>query len=429
MLFADVIGQADTRQHLLDLVAHNRLSHALLLVGKEGSGILPLAVNFGQYVVSQPTEKAAAAAPPNLFGGGTDLFGEPAAPPAPPEAEPGGAGSIDPLAAQLVHPDLHFSFPTIKSKKKSGFAMAEADDDDDERKKGNTANDFFKEFREFYQQNPYGSGMDWIEAIKETPNQQGKITAAECNDIARKLSLKTFKARYKVLVMWLPEYLGKEGNKLLKLLEEPPPDTLFILASVDERAILPTILSRCQTIRVPPLSEADIADALVSRCGADPATAMQLALVADGNYHEALQLYQHNDEDLNGLLRDWLNAALLKGPKQHERFDKQIQFADAVSRLGRERQKQLLRYFIQLIEQSIRLRLIGEDRLHLPAAEKDFAQRLNKFSGLGQQKAMADELERAVYYIERNANAKMLFQALTLKLRYIVLDKLVLERA
>jgi DNA polymerase-3 subunit delta' len=414
MLFPDVIAQADTRQHLLDLVAHNRLSHALLLVGKEGSGILPLAVNFGQYVVSQPSEKAAAP-PPDLFGAApTDLFGEPAAAPAPLALQGEGreGEGIDPLAAQLLHPDLHFSFPVLA------------------RKPGDkpTANDYIAEFREFFKLYPYGNGFDWLQYIK-AENRQGNITAEECNDIIRKLSLKTFKARYKVLVMWLPEYLGKEGNKLLKLIEEPPPDTLFILASEDENAILPTILSRCQTIRVPPLAEADIADALVSRCGADQATAMQLALVADGNYHEALQLYQHNDEDLNGLLRDWLNAALLKGPKQHERFDKQIQFADAVSRLGRERQKQLLRYFIQLIEQSIRLRLIGEDKLHLPPAEKDFAQRLNKFSGLGQQKAMADELERAVYYIERNANAKMLFQALTLKLRYIVLDKLVLERA
>lgn len=409
MLFADVIGQADTRQHLLDLVAHNRLSHALLLVGKEGSGILPLAVNFGQYVVSLPNEKTAAAPAPDLFGGGTDLFGEPAVPPA---AQPEGAAVIDPLAAQLVHPDLHFSFPVLA------------------RKPGDkpTSNDYIVEFREFFKLYPYGNGFDWLQYIK-AENRQGNITAEECNDIIRKLSLKTFKARYKVLVMWLPEYLGREGNKLLKLIEEPPPDTLFILASEDENAILPTIRSRCQTIRVPPLSEADIADALVSRCGADEATARQLALVADGNYHEALQLYQHNDEDLNGLLRDWLNAALLKGPRQHERFDKQIQFAEAVSRLGRERQKQLLRYFIQLIEQSIRLRLIGEDKLHLPAAEKDFALRLNKFSGLGQQKAMADELEKAIYYIERNANAKMLFQALTLKLRYIVLDKLVLEQA
>jgi DNA polymerase-3 subunit delta' len=146
-------------------------------------------------------------------------------------------------------------------------------------------------------------------------------------------------------------------------------------------------------------------------------------MVCEGNYHQAQQLLQHNEDDLNSLLREWLNATLLKGAKEFERFGKQAKFVDEVSKLGRERQKQLLRYFVQLIEQSMRLRLIGEERLHLPPTEKDFAQRLNKFSGLGQQKAMAQELEKAAYYIERNANAKILFHALTLKLRAIVLEK------
>ncbi len=402
MFFPDVIGQHETQQHLLDLVAHNRLSHALLLVGKEGSGLLPLAMNFGQYVVSMPAEKASAAPAADLFGGGTDLFGAPVAP-ASPEPHPGG---IDPLAAQLQHPDLHFSYPVLP--KKTGDKPV--------------STDYISEFREFYKLMPYGSGFDWLQFIN-AENRQGNITAEECNDIIRKLSLKTFKARYKVLVMWLPEYLGNEGNKLLKLIEEPPVDTLFILATENESQLLGTIVSRCQVIRVPPLTGEDIEQALISRCGADPDTARQLALVCEGNYHEAQQLLQHNEDDLNGLLRDWLNASLLKGPKAHERFDLQNKFVTAASQLGRERQKQLLRYFIQLIEQSIRLRLIGEDKLHLPPAEKDFALRLNKFSGLGQQKALADELEKAIYYIERNANAKMLFQALTLKIRAIVMEK------
>ncbi|HSC53933.1 MAG TPA: hypothetical protein VLC98_09945 [Phnomibacter sp.] len=407
MLFPDVIGQSETRQHLLDLVDNNRLSHALLLVGKEGSGLLPLAINFAQYVVSAPAEgqqKAAAAA--DLFGG-TDLFGEPTAPPA--EAS---TNNIDPMAAQLMHPDLHFSYPVLP--KKSGDKPI--------------STDYITEFREFFKLSPYGSGFDWLQFIN-AENRQGNITADECNDIIRKLSLKTFKARYKVLVMWLPEYLGKEGNKLLKLIEEPPVDTLFILATENESELLPTIISRCQTIRVPPLTEADIEDALINRCNAEPATARQLALVCEGNYHEAQELLQHNEEDLNSLLRDWLNAVLLKGPKAYERFDKQTKFIDQVSKLGRERQKQLLRYFVQLIEQSMRLRLVGEELLNLPEGEKDFAGRLNKFSGLGQQKVMAEELEKAIYYIERNANAKMLFHALTLKLRSIVLDKMVLGMA
>lgn len=412
MYFPDVIGQHETQQHLLDLVANNRLSHALLLVGKEGSGLLPLAVNFGQYVVSMPAQQSAAPPPADLFGGGTDLFGEPTAASAPLALQGEGRGGegIDPMAVQLQHPDLHFSYPVLP--KKPGDKPV--------------STDYAAEFREFYKLMPYGSGFDWLQFIN-AENRQGNITAEECNDIIRKLSLKTFKARYKVLVMWLPEYLGNEGNKLLKLIEEPPVDTLFILATENESQLLGTIVSRCQVIRVPPLTEEDIEQALINRCGADADTARQLALVCEGNYHEAQQLLQHNEDDLNGLLRDWLNAALLRGAKAFERFELQNKFVTAASQLGRERQKQLLRYFIQLIEQSIRIRLVGEDRLHLPAAEKDFAQRLNKFSGLGQQKAMAEELEKAIYYIERNANAKMLFHALTLKLRSIVLEKTVLS--
>ncbi len=408
MLFPDVIGQVETKQRLKDLVDNNRLSHALLLVGKEGSGLLPLAINFGQYVVSFPADKSAAAQPaPDLFGG-TDLFGEPvaAAPLALQGEGQGGEGSVDPQATLLMHPDLHFSYPVLP--KKSGDKPV--------------STDYISEFREFYKMMPYGSGFDWLQFIN-AENRQGNITSEECNDIIHKLSLKTFRARYKVLVMWLPEYLGREGNKLLKLIEEPPPDTLFILATESENDILPTIISRCQVIRVPPLTDAEIEKALVERCGASPETAQQLALVSEGNYNEAQQLLQHNEDDLNGLLRDWLNAALLRGAKAFERFDKQAAFVNQVSTLGRERQKQFLRYFLQLVEQSIRLRLIGEEKLNLPPTEKDFALRLNKFSGLGQQKAIADELENAIYYIERNANAKMLFHALTLKLRGIVVDK------
>jgi DNA polymerase-3 subunit delta' len=163
--------------------------------------------------------------------------------------------------------------------------------------------------------------------------------------------------------------------------------------------------------------------ALVERCQLDPMKARQLALTCDGNYLEALQLLQHSEDDLNALLREWLNAALSKGARAYERFALQNKLVTDVAALGREKQKQLLRYLLQLIEQSIRLRLIGEERLHLPPTELEFAGRLNKIAGIGQQKALAEEVSKCIYYIERNANAKMLFHALTLKLRGIVLDK------
>ena len=185
--------------------------------------------------------------------------------------------------------------------------------------------------------NSYGNLFDWIEMIKEKENSQGKITAKECDEIIKKLSLKSFEGDYKVLVMWMPEELDKEGNKLLKIIEEPPANTLFILVAENEELVLPTIVSRCQLIRIPALEIKDIEEALISRNHTDPAIARQVASVSDGNYREALQLVQHAEEDWQALLREWLNAILKTGPVA------QTKWVEEISRLGREKQKQFLR--------------------------------------------------------------------------------------
>src|SRR5690606_25250433 len=149
------------------------------------------------------------------------------------------------------------------------------------------ATDFIQDWREFIRLSPYGNLYDWIEQIKEKDNSQGKITAEECNDIIRKLGLKSFESRYKILIMWMPEMLGAEGNKLLKLIEEPPADTLFILVTENEGQVLQTIVSRCQLIKIPQLETGEIAEALVTRNKMEPASAGQVAGVSDGNYREA----------------------------------------------------------------------------------------------------------------------------------------------
>ena len=234
MVFRDIIGQASVKAHLIDMVQHNRLSHALLFLGKEGSGALPLAINFAQFVVSQPAASEPVA---DLFGGFTTIEAGPAYKTPEDLAE-------DPSylrAAKLLHPDLHFSYPVIS--KKPGEKPVSAD--------------YISDWRDFYTQFPYGNIYDWLQFIG-AENKQGNITAEECNEIIHKLSLKSFESAYKVLVLWMPEYLGKEGNKLLKLIEEPPPNTLFILVAESEEQILPTLLSRCQLIKVPLLSNEEV---------------------------------------------------------------------------------------------------------------------------------------------------------------------------
>jgi DNA polymerase-3 subunit delta' len=273
-----------------------------------------------------------------------------------------------------------------------------------------------EEWRNFIQSHPYGNVYDWLQSIG-ADNKQGNITAEECNSIIRSLNLKSFESKYKVLLLWLPEYLGKEGNKLLKLIEEPPANTLFILVAENEELILPTILSRCQLVRIPSLEDAEVESALLVRAKASPEIAKQISVICEGNYREALQLLQHADEDWHSLLKEWLNAMLKKGPAA------QVLFVEEMSKFGREKQKQFLRYFNHLLEQSIRIRVLGENGVNQGENELDFAKRLNKIASVSQQEAIIEELDKASYYIERNANAKMLFQALTIKLYHIIQNK------
>ena len=401
MQFADIIGQQEVKQQLVELLQHNRLSHALLFLGKEGSGALPLALAFAQYVVCEKVNgKNTAALQSGLFGE------EPVTSNQQPATDSCGICPACLKAQQLVHPDIHFSYPTVT--KKPGEKPI--------------ATDFITEWREFVKLTPYGNSFDWIEQIKEKENSQGKITARECDDIIRKLSLKSFESEYKILIMWMPEELDKEGNKLLKIIEEPPPNTLFILVTENEELVLPTIVSRCQLIKIPALESKEIEEALIQLNKTNPVIAGQVAGISEGNYREALQLVQHTEEDWQSLLREWLNAILKTGPVAQTRW------VEEISRLGREKQKQFLRYFNHLLEQAVHLRIAtesGQTETGRPDSERDFAERLNKIAGIEQQQAIIEELDRASYYIERNAHGKMLFHALTIKLYHIIQDKIV----
>ncbi len=376
------------------MVQQNRISHALLFLGKEGSGGLSLAIAFAQYILCEKV--ANRNAPPS----GPSLFGDEPASSAPASLPADACGQCASCvkAQQLVHPDIHFAYPVIP------------------RKAGDkpVSTDYITEWRTFISKQSYGNVYDWLQSIG-AENKQGNITAQECNDIIRKLNLKSFESGFKILVLWMPEYLGNEGNKLLKLIEEPPADTLFILVAENDSLVLPTILSRTQLVKIPVLETADLTEVLVAK-GASPEQARQAASIAGGNFREALQLVQHAGDDWQVLLRDWLNAILKNGPIA------QVKWIDEVSKLGREKQKQFLRYFNHLLEQAIRIRAMG-DSFPIPDTERDFALRLNKIANFGQQEAIIEELDKAAYYIERNANAKMLFHALTIKLYHIVAKK------
>jgi len=391
--FEKVIGQRETREQLVQMVQHNRLSHALLFLGKEGCGSLALALAFAQYIVCEKvngkqTNTSSLFEMPDTETTSTSL-----------KDSCGTCGACL-KAAQLVHPDIHFSYPVIP--KKSGDKPV--------------STDYAAEWREFISIQPYGNAFDWLQFIG-AENKQGNITAEECNDITRKISLKSFESAYKVLIIWMPEYLTKNGNKLLKLLEEPPPQTVFILVAENEELVLPTILSRTQLVRIPALTNADIEAALGLRSGVPIEKAQQLAALSEGNYREAMQLLQHVEDDWLLTVREWLNLIVKKN------YPAQLKWIEDMSKQGREKQKQFLKYFTHLLEQAIRIAAMPErasSAFSIVTAEKDFADRLNKLSNIHQQEAIIHELDKASYFVERNANGKMLFHALSIKLYHII---------
>ncbi len=397
MQFSQIVGQQPVKDQLVQMVQHNRLSHALLFLGKEGTGGLPLALAFAQYIVCERVQGK------NMVAPSADLFGAPEPEEASPKSllEPCGVCSACKKAADMVHPDIHYSYPIFP------------------RKPGDKpkCTDFIKEWRQFVQEHPYGNSYDWLQFAK-AENKQGNINVTECEDILHKLSLKSFESPYKILVMWMPEALGKEGNKLLKLIEEPPPNTLFIFVAENDALILQTILSRTQLIKLPPLHPEALRDALETNFGLQPSKAYEVALQAEGNYREAIEHVKNTaEDDWESLLRNWLNYIVKRNRVA------QVKWIDDISKLGREKQKQFLKYFIHLIQQAMRAGI--DERQIRQTAEGDFAVRLNKICGQPQQEAIVHELDKATYYVERNANPKQLFHALTIKLYHIIVNNCV----
>lgn len=397
MLFKDIVGQDAVKQHLVEMVQQNRISHAMLFLGKQGSGNLPLAVALAQYLVCEKVSRSINSQPV------TSLFGEVEVTEVPAVSEACDSCPACFKAKQLTHPDIHFSYPAIP--RKSGDKPKSVD--------------YIKEWRSFFLQHPYGNVYDWLQFIG-AENRQGNITAEECADIIRKLSLKSFESDYKILIMWMPEYLGKEGNKLLKLIEEPPDNTLFILVAENEEQILPTILSRTLLVKVPLLEDNEVEQALVERKGVMPDEAKQVAAIAQGNYHEALQVLQSSGEDWLKILLNWVTCITRNDLAAQVKW---VEFMSA--ELGREKQKQFLRYYNHILEQCVRVRIIGAQSVTLSEAEADFVNRFNKITGVTQQQAIINEIDNAMYFIERNANGKMLFHALTIKTYHIIKNRVV----
>lgn len=404
MQFNQVIGREKEKAHLRDLVQQNRLSHSILFLGKDGSGALPMAIAFAQFVLCERVKTKESQAGPTLF--------------AEPEVQEARILRTDSCGAcpaclkveQLVHPDLHFSYPVLKK---------------DSRHDKMLSTDFITDWRQFVQATPYENVAGWIEHLKNSStakiesaaNKQANITVHECEDILRKLSLKPFESDFKILIMWMPEFLGKEGNRLLKLIEEPPAGTLFIFVAEDENEILPTILSRTQLIKIPLPTDQEIHKMLLDKKVPEDKAA-PIAAVAAGNIREALNMIGHAEDDWLQTIRNWVTITYKND------VEKQGRWIDEVNQLGREKQKQLLHYFIHLLELAIKSNYAGSGKsTSISEIESEFAAKLAGVCGMEAMEEMVEELNKAIYYIERNANAKMLFHSLTIRFHYLITRK------
>jgi DNA polymerase-3 subunit delta' len=363
MQFSDITGQQEIKEHLIQTVLENRISHAQLFLGPEGSGSLALAMAYAQFISCQDRRTH-------------DSCGE---------------CSSCRKYKKLIHPDLHFSYPF--------FAKHKED----------TAVKFLPEWREAFLSNPYLSLDEWRNQL-EAENKQANINIAECHQIIQKLSLKPFESEYKVLIMWLPEFLDKEGNTLLKIIEEPPQKTLFLLVAQNQDQILNTILSRTQLVKVPRLHDEDIIRFLVERNGLSEMKASQIAYLSDGSMQAALGFMAEDENDHLQMFRDWMLMTY------QDTGSKIVEFTEKAAKLGRENQKNFLRFGMNLIRESVLILSGATHLVHLPQAEFDFISKFSEKINLAKAEAIISELEKAHYHIERNANPKILFLDVSLQL-------------
>lgn len=323
--------------------------------------------------------------------GEADMFG-----PTEPLTEPCGHCGACHKAQQFIHPDIHFSYPVVKKK--------------DDRPAVST--DYAAEWRTALKSNPYLDVNQWLQGIN-AENKQGNINKDECNAIIKKLSLKVFEGRFKILLMWLPEYLGNEGNRLLKLIEEPPEQTVFLLVAETQDRILNTILSRCQLVKTDPLSDDEVVEGLKRLRNLDDNRSRQLAFLADGNLNTALAMADNPEVDDSRLLIDWMRKCYRGfGPDL-------VKSTEDFAKLGRENQKQFLQYSLYFLREIMGFAVGSPNAPRLRTEEFQTAQNMARLLGFNQIDRMAQLLNDNIYHIERNANPKVLFLDTSIKMNRI----------
>lgn len=369
MYFADIIGLEAVKEQLRRFVDENRLAHALLITGAHGNGKLPIAVALAHYLLCKRHNNGEAC----------------------------GTCPTCVKINKLIHSDLHFVFPVLK---KSGSDKAPISDD------------YIAEWRELFLQNPYFTYADWL-AKMGVENQQPMIYERESGEILHKLSLQSREGGWKIVIIWLPEKMKEVcSNKLLKIIEEPPKDTLFMLVSEEPEAIIPTILSRTQRVEIPRLSDSEISSALSERYGLTYADAAVVARQSNGNWEKAEeQLRVDTDKEIYlDLFMQLMRIAYARNIREMKRWSEQV------AAMGRERQKKLLDYCQRMIRENFIMNFKYDEMLCMSAAEREFSKRFSPFVNERNIFGIVEELSEAQRHIEHNVNAKMVFFDMSLRM-------------
>lgn len=372
MYFRDIIGQEEIKEQLVKSARTGIVPHARLFTEQGGAGAFPLALAYARYLnCANPSDKEAC----------------------------GHCASCLKYDG-LVHPDLHFVFPIIAKKEK----------------KKEVCDDYLTEWREFLKDRPYFNIDNWLDYI-DAGNSQALIYSKESDEIIRKLSLKIYEAPYRILLVWLPEKLHPFcANKLLKIIEEPPLNTVILMVSEMPDAILGTILSRAQRLNVRAIRTDAMTQAMTSRFGLSADDAQYVAHLANGNYLkavEAISLGEENKfflEQFKGMMRNsW--ARNVKGMKE---------MADLLTGLGRERQKNFLAYCQHLIRENFMYRFQSPELNYMNLDEANFAVKFAPFVNERNVMDIMEELAKAERHISQNVNAKMVFFDLSLRLTVLI---------
>ena len=382
MQFSEILGQEHIKNHLTRSADLGRIPHAQLFVGPEGSGTLAMAIAYAQYILCG-----------NQNG------------------ENNGENQACNIKFQkLSHPDLHFAYPTVTT---------------DEVKKNPKSIDFITDWRAFVLQNPYGGLFDWY-AVLGVQNKQGEIRVDDAQEILKSLSLKAYEGGYKIMIVWMADKLNiAASNKLLKLLEEPPEKTIFILISENEEDIIQTIRSRCQILHFNGLSEAVIADTLVARENIDARFAAKLAHQAQGNYNVALHLLRDKDEEhpFEQWFVTWVRAAF-KAKKDAAAIQDLILWSEKIATLGREAQKKFLQFCMEMFRQALLINYETPNLVYFePKVDKFKLENFAPFVNGNNIQDIFKELSDAMYHIERNGNAKLILTDLSIKLTRLIHKK------